>query len=229
MEGQKVPSNMEGFLFLGGLIAFGLVMFQGARFWVDMNLQSTYRSYGVTGPDWVKSGSEFFHYDSFGKLHHEDSPAHVRIMNPYNFPKQCEKKWYFHGVLHRTDGPAVEHSSGTREYWIMGKRHNFNDEPASVVVENGRRVQKWYDHDLLHRENNPAVIVVDKSDRPILHEWYQMGVRHCIDGPAVIHYMDGRITRSEWWVDGKRHRTDGPAVWDQAHADEFWENGVRIK
>ncbi len=37
---------------------------------------------------------------------------------------------------------------------------------------------------------------------PIITEHKVNGIRHCIDGPAVI-YSNGD---SEWWFEGKRHR-----------------------
>ena len=32
------------------------------------------------------------------------------------------KYWYFKGKLHRSDGPAVELPSGYKEYWVNGIR-----------------------------------------------------------------------------------------------------------
>ena len=32
------------------------------------------------------------------------------------------KYWYQNDQLHRTDGPAVEESDGTKEYWINGNQ-----------------------------------------------------------------------------------------------------------
>ena len=44
------------------------------------------------------------------------------------------------GQLHRKDGPAVECSNGTREWWLWGKLHR-EDGPA-VELANGSR--EWY-------------------------------------------------------------------------------------
>lgn len=34
----------------------------------------------------------------------------------------CSRYWCFAGHFHRTDGPAVIHSNGKTEYWVLGKR-----------------------------------------------------------------------------------------------------------
>jgi hypothetical protein len=41
--------------------------------------------------------------------------------------------WYKNknGKLHRTDGPAFEHTSGTKSWWINGVRHR-EDGPATI-------------------------------------------------------------------------------------------------
>ena len=57
------------------------------------------------------------------------------------------------GRLHRTDGPAVEHANGTKEWCQNGCLHR-EDGPA-VVCENGRR--EWFLNGVLHRTDGPAV------------------------------------------------------------------------
>jgi hypothetical protein len=37
--------------------------------------------------------------------------------------------WCINGKCHREDGPAIDNSSGNREYWVNGKRHRV-DGPA---------------------------------------------------------------------------------------------------
>ena len=37
--------------------------------------------------------------------------------------------WKVNGILHREDGPAIEHPDGTKSWWINGKRHR-EDGPA---------------------------------------------------------------------------------------------------
>ena len=55
-----------------------------------------------------------------------------------------ESKWYFKDkamtVLHRDDGPAIEHSDGSKAWCINGKRHR-EDGPA---VEWANGYKSWY-------------------------------------------------------------------------------------
>lgn len=44
------------------------------------------------------------------------------------------------GKLHRTDGPALVHANGDREWWVNGKRHR-TDGPA-LVRANG--CKEWW-------------------------------------------------------------------------------------
>jgi len=50
------------------------------------------------------------------------------------------KEWRLNGILHRTDGPAVERSDGSKEWWLNGERHR-TDGPA-VEYSNGRK--EWW-------------------------------------------------------------------------------------
>jgi hypothetical protein len=56
-------------------------------------------------------------------------------------------------ILHREDGPAVEHTSGTKEWYVNGKRHRL-DGPAYSYA-NGSKA--WYVNDKLHRLDGPAI------------------------------------------------------------------------
>ena len=44
------------------------------------------------------------------------------------------------GRLHRTDGPAVEHANGTKEWWINGQLHRI-DGPAVEYADGGK---EWW-------------------------------------------------------------------------------------
>jgi len=55
-------------------------------------------------------------------------------------------------------------------------------------------------------------LVIDKEGT---RRWYQNGLRHRTDGPAV-EYADGD---RYWFQNGELHRTDGPSV--------EWSDGTR--
>ena len=48
--------------------------------------------------------------------------------------------WYRHGKLHRTNGPAVEYSDGTKWWCINGKMHR-SDGPACIKADGHR---EWW-------------------------------------------------------------------------------------
>lgn len=73
-------------------------------------------------------------------------------------------RWYNEkGQLHREDGPALELSSGDKEWCKNGQLHR-EDGPA-IEYSNGDKV--WYKNGQLHREDGPAVEYAGKKK-----EWY---------------------------------------------------------
>tara|TARA_R110000868_G_scaffold77151_3_gene221249 strand:+ start:2082 stop:2342 length:261 start_codon:yes stop_codon:yes gene_type:complete len=53
-----------------------------------------------------------------------------------------DKIWYLNGLLHRTDGPAIEFSNGDKSWYLNGLRHR-EDGPAYEGVYG---LQSWYYH-----------------------------------------------------------------------------------
>ena len=96
------------------------------------------------------------------------------------------------GRLHRDDGPAVEWSSGTKEWWIEGHLHR-EDGPAVIEATTGRRL--WFKHGTIHRVGGPAIEVPGEYG-----EWYLDGKRHCEIWPALAH----RSGLFEFFRHGKR-------------------------
>jgi hypothetical protein len=94
------------------------------------------------------------------------------------------------GNLHRKDGPAVEWSDGTKEWYVDGKLHR-EDGPA---IEWSNGTKSWFVDGKRHREDGPAI---ECANGP--KHWYVNGKRHRKDGPA-IEWADGT---KEWYVDGK--------------------------
>jgi hypothetical protein len=94
------------------------------------------------------------------------------------------------GILHREDGPAVEHPYAYKSWYINGKRHR-EDGPA-VEYSNGDK--EWYINGEIHREDGPAVEYPSGYK-----EWYINGKRHREDGPAV-ECSNGD---NAWYINGK--------------------------
>jgi hypothetical protein len=57
-----------------------------------------------------------------------------------------DKTWYLNGVLHRTDGPAMEFTSGHKSWWLNGFRHR-TDGPA---MEFASGYKSWYLNGILY-------------------------------------------------------------------------------
>ena len=60
------------------------------------------------------------------------------------------------GDFHREDGPAIELSDGTKEWYINGERHR-EDGPA-YEKPNGTITKVWFINGLIHREDGPSKI-----------------------------------------------------------------------
>jgi hypothetical protein len=147
----------------------------------------------VDGPaiEWA-SGEKYWYLN--GQPHREDGPA-VECANGYkswylNGEKLTEEEFKLKmnakeypkkevasegifwrnekGEYHREDGPAIEWSSGAKEWWLNGKLHR-KDGPA-VEYANGDK--NWFLNGQRHRANGPACEWVDGRK-----EWYLNGKR----------------------------------------------------
>ncbi len=58
------------------------------------------------------------------------------------------------GQLHRTDGPAVEYSDGSKEWYINGKLSRTDGLPT-IEWSDGSKF--WFINGEVHREDGPAV------------------------------------------------------------------------
>ena len=53
------------------------------------------------------------------------------------------KLWYLNGVLHRTDGPAIEYADGTKSWYLNDvklteQEHSIRTKKTSTIEINGR-------------------------------------------------------------------------------------------
>jgi hypothetical protein len=98
-------------------------------------------------------------------------------------------------ILHREDGPAVEEYSGSKYWYLDGKRHRV-DGPA---VEEYGGSKYWYLHGKRHREDGPAIEYAygDKY-------WYLHGKFHREDGPAIEYAYGSKL----WYLNGNLYREE---------------------
>jgi hypothetical protein len=97
------------------------------------------------------------------------------------------KKWYLNGLLHRTDGPAIEWWDNDTEWYLNGKLHR-TDGPAFEYA--GER-NSWYVNNKLHRTDGPAI------------EW--------ADG-ALDWYLNDRSYTFDVWLEVNTELTDSEKV-----------------
>ena len=78
-------------------------------------------------------------HDENNKLHRDgDEPAMIYPPNG-----KC-KIWYFHGLVHRENGPAKIWNDGSKEWWVNGKPHRL-DGPAMMESRSGQpKAYMWF-------------------------------------------------------------------------------------
>ncbi len=85
------------------------------------------------------------------------------------------------------------------------------------MIEDGLRIDKygtkqWYQDGLLHRLDGPAVVYPNGT-----RFWYQDGELHRLDEPAMIWANGTKL----WYKHGQLHRVDGPSI-EYADGDKEW-------
>lgn len=75
------------------------------------------------------------------------------------------KYWYFNGILHREDGPAVEWLNGDKEWYINGYRHRV-DGPAKEWSY-GKK-EYWYNGERLDITTDAELRVLIKTGFTLL-------------------------------------------------------------
>ena len=140
-------------------------------------------------------------FDASNLVNKAHSRTNWKQIDTHRKPKEYRNE---KGQLHRTDGPAVIHPDGSKQWYINGQLHREDGAGPASIDSDGTK--KWYKHGVLHREDGPAV---NKNDRQ--KDWYINGQLHREDGPAV-EYTDGKYMWREWYINGQLHREDGPAV-----------------
>lgn len=108
------------------------------------------------------------------------------------------------------------------EFRLNGKYHSINDEPAvmkqwvNYMGHYTNKTLEWWENGVLHRDNNPAVIKWENNCK-ILEMWYDHGILHRINGAAVTRWVNAVILSETWYKHGMLHRdNDEPAItkWD---------------
>lgn len=152
-------------------------------------------------------------YYKNGKKHrdHNDLPAVITMDGA------TIHKWYHNGRPYRENNrPTVVLNEGTYrcELWHSYELSDGHDK-------------------VLHREDGPARIIY--NEQLIIQEWFIDGAHHRDhDRPAVIKTYKGIIIKMKWYQNGLKHRENGPAVrkynsiWGECYDEEWWVNGEEV-
>lgn len=129
----------------------------------------------------------------------------------------------------------IKDDRGTIRYYLNGKKHRDDDEPA-VICKDG--TLKWYKNGKKHRDGDKPAFVCKNQFRTIRcceacdfgesiiknfkqEKWFQHGKLHRDGGPALL---DG-YGSEEWFQYGQEHRDDGPAVYDDDGFEQWYQYG----
>lgn len=125
-------------------------------------------------------------YYILGQLHRVDGPAEIK----YNLSNKDNKyiycKWMQNNEIHRENGPAIEHCTGSKEYWIKGKLHR-SDGPA--ITNSNNTIHQWYYNGFRHRDNGPAIENINDSND---NEYYFNNIKYKKDEyQQIINNQNG--------------------------------------
>lgn len=82
-----------------------------------------------------------YHYNANGQLHSiNDEPAMIL--------ESGEKKWYYEGLLHRENKPAINIPGYSNEYYYMGKRHRID----GAAIEDLDGEEYWINGNIISKE-----------------------------------------------------------------------------
>lgn len=155
---------------------------------------------------------------------HRDDGKHAYFVTTAT---ETKMEWWVDDQLHNTDGqPAVviinpiTGRTIRKEYWVLGKQHRTNG-PAVEVFSNDMAIEEdtiqeyqYWRFGVLHRDpdeqGNELPAKENKLHRII--EYWRDGLRHRINGPAIIEGVGDDHEGHMWYYKGELHRDDGPAA-----------------
>ena len=111
------------------------------------------------------------------------------------------EQWWVNGLRHRTDGPAVRRiaNGSTNKDWLTNRIPLDSTDPLPPPKEIVR---------VPTEPTGPPEIPEDLEflEDVTIEEWWVDGVRHRLDGPAIIvTNSDDKVIREEFWLGGKRN------------------------
>jgi hypothetical protein len=103
---------------------------------------------------------------------------------------------------------------------IFGRKHSFNDEPASINRFSGVKI--WYYNGLRHRPDQDGQSDLPAYESRYCNMWYKNGLKHREgDLPTVV--SAGIL---EWHYNGLLHRLNSHAIWNYGSRRRYYLNGI---
>jgi len=159
------------------------------------------KSYLVNGVYHREDGPAIEHIDGFKSYFIHGKPLSKEEFNEkvkmIPIKRKCLNRIEYrlsNGNLHREDGPAIEHTEGSKFHYFNGNLHREGDLPA---VEYSNGTKEWRIHGKLHREDGPAFEGLNGNGHK---EWWIEGKLHREDGPAIEKPNGFK----EWWIAGEK-------------------------
>ena len=149
----------------------------------------------VEDVDLVEVTQEWF---TNGKRNNTSGPA---IITTNENDVVVNEQWWIDGKLSRVDGPAIKRltNESTNKEWLLNRTRLDSTDPLPPPVE------------IIRVPTDPTgppplPDYLELFEDVTIEEWWLNGVRHRLDGPAiVITNSSEKVIREECWVDGKRN------------------------
>ena len=181
---------------------------------------------------WFLDGVEYSEEEFNKKMNIVDPTKSVMTTDLYN-----SKHWKLaDGKYHREDGPALEHSNGTKLWYKHGKLHRDGG-PAVEYAEGWwvdgiqfteEEFNKKMKIDTAQINKDPAPTPADPTKSVMTVDsggtirWkLPNGLHHREDGPAY----EEKSGYKQWIINGQLHREDGPAIEGVGGVNSWWLEG----
>ena len=152
-------------------------------------------------------------YFRYGLKHCEHSPAIIDTITNSEY-------WYYYGVLHRDNGPAVTKptdASITYSYFTYGLAER-KDGPAEIIYNTELKeniLETWMRAGRLNRtmdfnkSEGPAMTYAylssyNKKTGEIYEAYFRDGGLHNLNGPASLNYTNDEIKFSDYFINDER-------------------------
>jgi len=127
----------------------------------------------------------------------------ISAASGYGITGYTFRVWYYkdycNGIVHRIDGPAIQHWSPTGIVTYAEWRKM--DQVTCMMERDITTHVTWYYDNKLHRDGGPAVTRWHANGQLALKRWMRHGKRHREDGPALLEWNGkGELVTKRWFI-----------------------------